>query len=108
MNSPSDLSILRVYLPSDLVDQLHAMAASTGMPMRKVVRGVLELGIPEYVSRWRDQAVPTYEDGLSERPHQLRTHHVDRTIRAQLRMLPGAAPRQNGQVLPYDDTSAVS
>lgn len=70
MISPSDASILRVYLPSDLVDQLHALSRATGLPMRKVVRGVLELGLGPYLRRWHDNAQPTYDDELSDRPYQ--------------------------------------
>lgn len=70
MTSPSELGILRVYLPHDLLDRLHYMARETGLPMRTVVRGVVELGIPKYIGRWTANLVPSYEDELSHREYQ--------------------------------------
>lgn len=70
MTSPSDLALLRVYIPEDLLDELHGLAREHNLSMRKVVRGILELGLPRYRSRWRKNLVPAYEDGLSDRPYQ--------------------------------------
>jgi hypothetical protein len=106
MTSPSDLSILRVYVPDDLLDQLHALSASTGLPLRKVVRGVLELGITKYVGRWTANLAPTYDDELSDRPYQVKDRRVRRVVHAQLRMLHGAAPPKIRGDRPYDETSA--
>lgn len=105
MNSPSDLSILRVYLPDDLLDQLHALCGATGMPMRKVVRGLLELGMPAYIKRWQENAAPAYDDELSERPLQLKDRYVRRTVHAQLRIIHGARGRENGHGPSYDKAS---
>lgn len=85
MTSPSDLSILRVYLPDDLLDQLHALAGATGLPMRAVVRGLLELGMEPYVKRWHENAQPTYEDELSERPYHITDLAKRRAIHAASR-----------------------
>lgn len=70
MNSPSDLALLRVYLPNDLLDKIHHLARATGQPVRKVVRGILELGIPKYVGRWTINAHPVYDDEMSDRGYQ--------------------------------------
>jgi hypothetical protein len=107
MNSPSDLSILRVYLPDDLLDDLHALCQHTGLPMRKVVRGIIELGIPTYVLRWQRNLAPVYDDELSERPHQLKDRYVRRGLVARLRLVHGAARRENGHDPPYDEPSAA-
>lgn len=70
MTSRSDLSILRVYLPAELIDELHALAHEHDLPVRRVVRGILELGLPLYIARWRTGAAPVYQDDLSDRPYQ--------------------------------------
>lgn len=83
MTSPSNLSILRVYLPDDLLDQLHALAKTTGQPMRMVVRGVLELGLTKYIGRWTANCAPVYDDELSNRPYQEWSRHERRRIRRE-------------------------
>lgn len=96
MNSPSDLSILRVYLPDDLLDQLHALAKATGLPLRQVVRGIIELGTEPYKRRWFENAAPTYDDELSDRPYQEWSRHDRRRIRREAKEGHGAARPKNG------------
>lgn len=103
MTSPSELSILRVYLPADLVDQLHGLALSTDQPVRRVVRGILELGMPVYLRRWAEQAVPVYDDELSDLPYTKQSatgparERIRRRAYVQLH-LPGTP-----DTLPYDE-----
>lgn len=96
MTSPSNLSILRVYLPDDLVDQLHALAKQTGQPMRMVVRGVIELGLTKYIGRWTANCAPVYEDELSDRPYQEWSRFDRRKVRREAKEGHGAARRENG------------
>lgn len=74
MTTPSELAILRVYLPHQLVDEIHGLARQTGLPMRTVVRGILELGLTKYIGRWVANCAPTYDDELSSKPYQPRSH----------------------------------
>src|SRR5512144_3075078 len=107
MTSPSDLGLLRVYLPDDLLDELHELAREHGVPMRKVVRGVVELGLPRYRSRWRKNLVPSYEDELSDRPYQDTHRKANGAAQLPEDVAEYIRQRWMGDRNPYDDGEEV-
>lgn len=70
MTSPSSLSLLRTYLPEDLIDTLHEIAYEHQVPLRWVVRGILEAGLGHYLYVVKNVGIPCFDDELEGRGYQ--------------------------------------